>query len=131
MGLYSHNVGHHYDVIWVFDDYHVLINAYAFGKDLVPNIHYKLCTTIEECHPWCLKQQGQHQRVALMFIQRATELTCPLTFLFALCHQDVDLGLNCFAPNVKLWYGIWGYHCAQMFLCNNQWGKEICRQLIN
>jgi hypothetical protein len=35
----------------VFDDYHVLINAYAFGKDLVPNIHYKLCTTIDECHP--------------------------------------------------------------------------------
>jgi len=89
------------------------------------------CTKVNECHPWCLQLQGQHHRIVLVFVQWAAELTCPLTLPFAHCCQNVDLGLNCFAPNVVLWNGIKGYHYAQMSLCNNRYGKEICCQSID
>jgi hypothetical protein len=112
VGLYSQDVGHHYDVIWEFNDYHALISGYALGKALAPNIHYKPCTTIDECHPWCLKQQGQHHETTLVFVWWAVKLLCPLTLPFAHCHQDAYLGLNCFAPNVAIWNGIGGYHCT-------------------
>ncbi len=54
MGLYSHDVGHQYDVIWEVNDCHAPISGYAFGKALAPNIHCKPCTKVNECHPWCL-----------------------------------------------------------------------------
>ncbi len=101
MGLYSHDVGHHCDVIWELDDYHDPINGYALGKASTPNIHYKPCTTIDECHPWCLEQQGQHHGVALVFVRWVTNLKCPLTMIFAHCHQDVDFGLNCLVINCR------------------------------
>jgi hypothetical protein len=100
--LYSQDVGHHYDVIWEFHDYYALITSYALGKAFIPNIHYKLCTIVNKCHSWCLKQQGQHHKVALVFVLWATELTCPLTLSFTHCCQDV-----------ALWNGIGSYHYAQ------------------
>jgi len=78
-----------------------------------------------------ITKQGQHHRATLVFLWWVAELTCPLTLHFAHCHQDVDLGLNCFAPTVALWNGIGGYHYAQMSLCNNQWGEESWRWSIN
>ncbi len=90
MGSYTHDVNHHYDVIWEFDDYHASISGYAFNKALIPKIHYKICTTINECHWWCLKQEGQHHRRAMVFIQWTTELTCPLT-LSSRCWFSVKL----------------------------------------
>jgi len=51
VGLYSHDVGHHNNVIWEFDDYHAPINGYALGKASISNIHCKPCTKINECHP--------------------------------------------------------------------------------
>jgi len=55
VGLYSHYVGHHCNVVWELNDCHALINGYALDKVLALNIHYKPCTTIDECHSWCLK----------------------------------------------------------------------------
>jgi hypothetical protein len=54
VGLYSHDVGHHYNVIWEFDDCQALISGYTFGKASISNIHCKLCIKVNECHPWCL-----------------------------------------------------------------------------
>jgi hypothetical protein len=89
------------------------------------------CTTGDECHPWCWKQRGQCHEKTTVFVRWAAGLTCPLTLPFAHCHQDLDLGPNCYAPHVALWNGTRGYHCAQMCLCNNQPSKEICPQWID
>jgi hypothetical protein len=119
VGSYSHDVGHHYNIIWEFNDCRAPISGYAFDKASGPNIHYKLCTIVDECHPWCWEQQGQHHGVAMVFIWWATELTCPLTLPFAHGRHEANWRLNCFAPHVALWNGIGGYHYDQMSLCNN------------
>jgi hypothetical protein len=46
-----------------------------------------------------------------------------MTLPFAHCHQDVDLGLNFFPPNVGLWNGIRGYHYTPNVLVQQSMGQ--------
>jgi hypothetical protein len=68
VGLYSQDVSHHCDVVWELDDCHALIRGYALSKASTLNIHYKPCTIVDECHPWCLEQQGQHHEATMVFV---------------------------------------------------------------
>ncbi len=131
VGSWSHDVGHHCDVVWELCNCCALTSGCALGKARAPNIHYKPCTTIDGCHPRCWELQGQHHGIVLAFVRWAAGLTCLRTLPFARCCQDFGLGLNCFVPHVSLWNGARGYHCGQMCFYNNQWGKDICHRWID
>jgi hypothetical protein len=92
VGSWSHDAGHHCDVVWELCDRRAPTSGCAFGKARAPNIHYKPCTTVDECHPRCWELQRQHHGVVLAFVRWAAGLTCLRTLLFARCRQDLVWG---------------------------------------
>jgi hypothetical protein len=48
-GSYSHDVGHHCDLVWELDNYRAQISGCAPGKASAPNIHCRPYTIANEC----------------------------------------------------------------------------------